>query len=157
MWLSEGFTTYLCARAEQARAGDGRYLELMRANLDFALDDLKARRRSAARYPLRPEYDHVAPEAVFDFVTYCYGAWVLAFLERDLGREQFDAVMRSWFEQAKGTAASTDGFFAHVEQQTGRDLSAFRARWVDRLPEPRALRHEAAGILHHLESNGKGA
>lgn len=134
LWLSEGFTTYLTWRAEEARAGQERWDELVGAGVTEARAALAERRKDPAQYPLRPQFDHVATEKIFDGVSYELGALLLCAIEREVGRSAFDALLRDWFHEAKGKAVDTDAFFAFVQGRAALDVAALRRRWVDALP-----------------------
>lgn len=133
-WLREGMAVYLATRAIEDRLGGEAYRERLTDGAKYARRDLAKRLRSDTRYPLRPAYDHVPERAIFDWVTYEMGAWVLVFFEREVGRQRFDKALAGWFRQADGSAASTAEFFAFMGRELGRDLTAFKARWVDNLP-----------------------
>jgi aminopeptidase N len=145
-WLSEGLTEYLTVRLAELRDGTRAGKAQLDGHLDEAELALVARRASRARLPLRPAFDHVAAGQVVDNYLYYFGTFVFAALERQLGRARFDKVLAQWFAAKKGTAVRTDDFFAFLKAKTGTDFAAFRAKWIDELPEPAELKLAAQAL-----------
>ncbi|HEY9412424.1 MAG TPA: ERAP1-like C-terminal domain-containing protein, partial [Jiangellaceae bacterium] len=69
-------------------------------------------------------------EVNFDGITYAKGASVLKQLVAWVGREEFLEGVRAYFaEHAWGNTSLTD-LFRHLEQTSGRDLSAWNTEWL---------------------------
>ncbi len=57
-------------------------------------------------------------------------------LEQELGRDTVLAAIRQVYADFRGRAAAWSDFFAALEAQSGRDLDAFAAQWLERAGAP---------------------
>jgi aminopeptidase N len=86
---------------------------------DFPLTDFKSRHSGATRA-----------------VGYGKSMAIWHMLETELGRDTVIASLRDVYRDFRGRPAAWGDFFAALEAQSGRDLSAFRAQWLDRTGAP---------------------
>ncbi|MBN8248313.1 MAG: M1 family metallopeptidase [Verrucomicrobia bacterium] len=113
MWLNEGFTTYV----------EGRIIEELYGR-EWA--DME---RLTARQELKSEFTDanralqslvIAPGALPDpdrhltATVYTKGAWFLQFLEERIGRQDFDAFLRGYFDHFAFQSISTPQFLAYA-------------------------------------------
>jgi len=155
LWLSEGFTTYFTMRALAPGIGGVNYRTMLSRSVDGAVEDLRLRWKSDAKYPLRPDAEAITNTAIFDEVTYELGAWVLLAMEQQLGRARFDQMLAAWFDHSKKLAVSTDDFFAFAERRSGESFAAIRERWVDHLPPVAEFKRESNRLLEKLAPPGR--
>ncbi len=129
LWLNEGFATYFEALWGEYDLGPD----------EFACNML--RKAASARGGLaltRPIVDraYAHPRAMFDSRSYPKGAWVLHMLRRQLGDEQWWAVLNHYATlHAYGTVETVDLRQA-VETVTGRSFERFFWDWTERPGHP---------------------
>lgn len=113
-WLNEGWTTYAQMRIHEALYGrDGQ--ELQAALLRHELD------RDLARFADQPQFTRlwtdlpgtVDPDDTFSRVPYCKGYLFLRVLEEAVGRERFDAFIRTYIARF-GFQSITTAMFLDV-------------------------------------------
>ncbi len=114
LWLNEGFTTYVTLRIMEAVYGEGR------ARMEAALD----------YQSLAAEMEELSPEAqilaidltgehaddVFTDVPYAKGMFFLMWLEREFGRDTFDAVLRGYFDHFAFESITTAQFEDYLQE-----------------------------------------
>ena len=128
LWLNESFATWasVLSQAEATRWTD--------SWTTFAVSEkLWALRQDQlpSTHPISADIRDLEDVAVnFDGITYAKGASVLKQLVAWVGREQFLEGVRAYFaEHAWGNTALAD-LFGHLEQTSGRDLSAWNREWL---------------------------
>jgi hypothetical protein len=128
LWLAEGFATY----AEWLWTEDhGGMTALERAETYWSgLADTSALWSVAVAHPTR--------EQLWGTWNYQGGALALTALRAGVGDAVFDQIVRDWFATYANSNASTDDFVALAEQVSGRDLSSWRATWLDTTGKPAA-------------------
>ena len=133
LWLNEGFTTYLTNRIMEQVYGEPR------ARMEAALD----------YQTLTGEFEDLPPEAqvlaidlsgqhadaVFTDVPYTKGMFFLMWLEREFGRETFDAFLRDYFAEFAFESITTDDFEAYLtanllEQHPGTVTAEQVHAWI---------------------------
>jgi aminopeptidase N len=67
---------------------------------------------------------------LFDPAVYERGALTLHALDRTIGDEAFDEVVRRWAANRAGGNGSTSDFVALAEQVSGQDLDALFLAWL---------------------------
>lgn len=122
-WLSEGLAQYAAASYLRNKHGERTYAAILKK---FARWTEKKSRRGPIMMGSRLSY--------YDFqgyqaIIYDKAALVLFMLQDFLGRETFEAGLRSFFEKQKFQAARTAQFIAAMEAASGRDLKAFFQGW----------------------------
>jgi aminopeptidase N len=163
-WLSEGFATYLERRIVEALYGRER------AEMDAVLG-LQDLREELARVPQEQQILAIGlamrnPDEGGTGIPYEKGALFLATLERVVGRAEFDAFLRSYFDRYAFKSVTTAEFEAYVRERLfragtvatgGIDLHA----WLHEpglprgIAEPRSVRLEAAQAVARRWSSGE--
>lgn len=116
IWLNEGFTSYVQGRIVEAVYG--KEMADMERVIDQAglLAELKhtpAEQQLLALAPLGSQ----DPDEALSSVAYDKGAWFLQFLEQRVGRENFDAFLRGWFDSHAFGSTDTDAFVAYLKAE----------------------------------------
>jgi aminopeptidase N len=129
LWLNESFATWAgtLAQAESTRwrAAWTTFAQLHKA-WAYQQDQLPSTHPIAADIP-----DITAVEVNFDGITYAKGAAVLKQLVAYVGRDNFLAGVRRYFDRhAFGNAALADLLTA-LEETSGRDLSTWSKQWLE--------------------------
>lgn len=126
LWLNEGFATYaeyLWAEHDQG------------ADLHDLVEDPGLSLNGSDLAPT-----DVAAARSFDPAVYGNGARALYALRLLVGDDRFDTILRAWVAEQGGGTATTDDFVNLAERVSGRDLTTWRATYVDgggRPPLPR--------------------
>jgi aminopeptidase N len=128
LWLNESFATWAgtLAQAEATRWTSAwtTFAQLYKA-WAYRQDQLPSTHPIAADIP-----DIHAVEVNFDGITYAKGAAVLKQLVAYVGRENFLAGVRKYFDaHAWGNATLAD-LLAALEDTSGRDLASWSAQWL---------------------------
>ena len=128
LWLNESFATWAgtLAEAEGTRWASAwtTFAQLYKA-WAYRQDQLPSTHPIAADIP-----DIHAVEVNFDGITYAKGASVLKQLVAYVGRENFLAGVRKYFDaHAWGNATLAD-LLAALEDTSGRDLASWSAQWL---------------------------
>lgn len=112
-WLNEGVTSYIENRISEKVFGERRAAQ-ERALSFAAIEDALA--EQGARSPLTAlrTPDGTSPFDTNTSVTYEKGALFLFTVERIVGREKFDAWLRSWFDRHAFQPATTEMFVADM-------------------------------------------
>jgi aminopeptidase N len=129
LWLNESFATWAGtlaqAEATRWRAAWTTFAQLHKA-WACQQDQLPSTHPIAADIP-----DIAAVEVNFDGITYAKGAAVLKQLVAYVGRDNFLAGVRRYFDQhAFGNATLAD-LLAALEESSGRDLSTWSKQWLE--------------------------
>lgn len=112
-WLNEGFTTYLTYRVTEAQFGKPA-ADMERV---LGLQDLREtfRQIDEVDRALVRKTPAADPDAVFSDVPYERGSLFLTWLESRVGRADFDAFLRGWFDEHGFKSVTTQDFLADVE------------------------------------------
>lgn len=111
-WLNEGFTTYFENRIMERLYGEDRALMLQ----VLGWQDLQA---GLASLPAEDTRLHISldgrdPDDGMSDIAYEKGALFLRTIERTVGRERFDAWLRSYFDRHAFQPMTTEGFLADI-------------------------------------------
>jgi aminopeptidase N len=109
-WLNEGFTTYFENRIMEALYGAER--AAMYSDLDW--DGLQRDIRLAGGPDALPTRLHGNPGETYGQLDYFKGSVFLRTIERTVGRERFDAYLRSYFDRHAFQPQTTAGFLADI-------------------------------------------
>ncbi|HET8548156.1 MAG TPA: M1 family metallopeptidase, partial [Bryobacteraceae bacterium] len=114
-WLNEGFTTYLTLRVQEKVFGRDR------ADMEAVLEREELE-RELARLPDSDEILHINldgrdPDDGMTTVPYVKGMLLLRRLEETFGRAQFDAFLRSWFQDFAFRSVTTQDFAAYLRSR----------------------------------------
>jgi aminopeptidase N len=145
---SEGLTTFMADYAYKEReseaAAHGMRLDWLR---DFAAVP------PAQDTPLRAFTSRT--HGVSQAVGYNKAAFLFFMLRDELGARAFDAALRRFWAQRRFQPSSWEDLRAAFERESGRDLRAFFAQWLDRTGAPRvriaSAKRSADGARHRLE------
>ena len=97
IWLNEGFTTYVEGRIVEAVFG----VEQTRMEEVISQFGMKQEMAKMEPYAQRLALDPLAasdPDGALSDIAYVKGAWFLQFLEKRVGRSEFDAFLRGYFD-----------------------------------------------------------
>lgn len=109
-WLNEGFTTYFETRIIEKMYGRPRAL----IQQDLFWDDL-TRDIHDAGGPTAPNTRlHGEPNAVYGSLDYTKGSGLLFVLEQAVGRERWDAYLKSYFDRHAFAPQTSAGFLADL-------------------------------------------
>ncbi|MDR2872036.1 MAG: M1 family metallopeptidase [Xanthomonadaceae bacterium] len=114
IWLNEGFTTYVQGRIIEAIYGEDiaqADRQIDQGTLRAAMKNIPAADQRLALAPLNGR----DPDEALNDVPYVKGAWFLQTLEQRFGREQFDAFLRSWFDDHAFQSVDTDQFVEYLK------------------------------------------
>src|SRR5690606_4133293 len=114
-WLNEGVTTYVELRLMEAIYGPER-AAMLRVLARRSLADEIARLggSSGADTILHVDLAGRNPDDGMTEIPYEKGSAFLMVLEREVGRERFDAYLRSYFDRHAFQSITTEGFIADL-------------------------------------------
>lgn len=130
LWLNEGFTTYLTYRIMEIVYGTDRFN--MEAVLGF--QDLQAAVNSLEKNDqiLAIDLRGRDPDDVFSNIPYEKGALFLRELELKVGRDNFDAFLREYFNHFAFQSITTDQFIEYLDK-------TLLATYADKLDRKRIM------------------
>jgi len=121
-WLNEGFTTYFENRIDEALYGKERAATLA----DLAWDDLQRDLKAAP--DAKATRLHGDPEGVYGELDYTKGSTFLRTIEYSVGRQRWDAYLRSYFDRHAFQPQTTAGFLADIRANLIRGDQALEAK-----------------------------
>jgi aminopeptidase N len=149
-WLNEGFTTYVESRIMEALYGK-RIADMLQVLERRDLQDEITRLGGPASEEtiLRVDLKGRNPDDGMTEIPYSKGAALLRLVEQTVGREKFDAYLRSYFDRHAFQSMTTDVFLKDVRANLIRDDGALEQKlrleeWVnkpglpDNAPIPRS-------------------
>jgi len=129
LWLNESFATWASnvaqAEATRWRRSWTTFAEVWKT-WAYRQDQLPSTHPIAADIP-----DIEAVEVNFDGITYAKGAAVLKQLVAHVGRDNFLAGLRRYFDQHAWGNATLGDLLGPLEQASGRDLSDWSKKWLE--------------------------
>jgi aminopeptidase N len=129
LWLNESFATWAGtlaqAEATRWRSAWDTFAQLYKG-WAYRQDQLPSTHPIAADIP-----DIHAVEVNFDGITYAKGASVLKQLVAYVGRDNFLAGVRRYFDAHAWGNATLRDLLAALEQTSGRDLSSWSKEWLE--------------------------
>lgn len=130
-WLQEGFATYYSMLAERHLYGDAHYY----VNLYEQAELLEDQNQSGKSTPLM---DPKASSLTF----YQHGAWAVHALRDLIGDAAFKTGIKRYLKEFAFKNAKTDDLLAMMSAESGKDLTAYRAKWLTnpQFPSTEALR-----------------
>jgi hypothetical protein len=123
-WLSEGLAQFAAASYLRHRYGEGAYAAILKK---FSRWTEKKSFRGPVIMGSRLSYFDFA---AYQSIVYDKAALALFMLQDLVGREVFEAGLRSYFETHKFRATRTGEFITAMESASGRDLKAFFQGWL---------------------------
>jgi aminopeptidase N len=129
LWLNESFATYASVIC-MSEATDWTNAWTTFANLEktwaYRQDQLPS------THPISADISDIEDvEVNFDGITYAKGASVLKQLVAWVGRDAFDAGVRSYFEQHAWGNTVLGDLLSALEETSGRDLSSWAKEWLE--------------------------
>ncbi|WP_031497360.1 M1 family metallopeptidase [Bryobacter aggregatus] len=114
-WLNEGVTTYVERRIQEALFGK------QRSDMEFAIEIGELKTEMAKLQP-KDQILHIDlkgrdPEDGVTLVPYVKGALLLRAIEDAVGRDKFDAMLRSYFESFAFQSITTENFEQFLAQK----------------------------------------
>lgn len=142
-WLNEGFTDYVEWRIQEKVFG--RQRSEMEAVL--AVEELK---RELATLPAKDQLLHIDlagrdPDDGATEVPYVKGALFLRTIEREAGREKFDAFLRSYFEHFAFQSITTQDFLDYLQGHLSVGLPI--DEWINKPGLPKGAALPSSGAL----------
>jgi aminopeptidase N len=125
LWLSEGFATYFTNIYWQHKYGDEAFKKRLKKERDEVIQFVKTS-------------SHAVVDSVSSYMdllnpnSYQKGAWVLHILRNEVGDSVFQKIIRSYYQQYKGSNADTKDFEAVAEKVSGKELTWFFDQWLHR-------------------------
>jgi len=166
-WLNEGFTSYFENRIMEALYGPGRARQ--EAALSWA-DMEKAFAEEGRTSPNTRLHSSDDPDAGASGIVYDKGAAFLRTIERIVGRERFDAYLRSYFDRHAFQPMTSARFLADLRANLVRDDAELEQRllldeWVYRpglpanaaRPDPAAFAAVDRALAAYDRSGDAGA
>jgi hypothetical protein len=134
-WLNEGFTVYFENRICEAIYGKDRALMLQvlgRQDLEGTLSKLGKSGHGHDTH-LRLHLEGRDPDDGMTDIAYEKGFAFLMLLESKVGREKFDAFLRTYFDRFAFQSMTTDRFLAYLDEQLLKPnkVTVDIAAWVD--------------------------
>lgn len=126
-WLNEGVTSYIENRISAQVFGETRAAQ-ERALSFAAVEEAVARLGADSPETALRTPDALDPLGGDSAITYDKGALFLHTLESIIGRERFDAWLRSWFDRHAFEPATSAMFLADLREHVVRDDAALEAR-----------------------------
>jgi aminopeptidase N len=117
IWLNESFATYaewLWAEEFDDRPAQESFEEAFAEDANWAF----------------PPADPPAAEDIFGPPVYQRGAMVLHKVREAVGDERFFGLVKGWAAKHRHGNATTDDFIAHVEEESGKDLTELWDVWL---------------------------
>lgn len=125
-WLNEGFTVYFEQRIMEAVYGR-KYAEMLaRLTLDGLLEEIKD--LEARDTWLKLDLLGRNPDDGMTAIAYDKGYFFLRMLEETVGRQEWDAFLRTYFDKFAFQSMTTEGFLAYLEENL--DVQVDVKAWV---------------------------
>lgn len=152
-WLNEGFTTYFENRIMEAVYGKER--AAMYADLDW--DGLQSDIADAGGPAAPTTRLHGDPGATAGQLDYFKGSTFLRTIERAVGRERFDAYLRSYFDRHAFQPQTSAGFLADIRKNLIKGDKALEDklqldRWVYQPGLPENAVHVQSATLAAVDA-----
>jgi leukotriene-A4 hydrolase len=134
-WLNEGFTSYVENRLVEAIYGKEQ-VDMERVIDRNALRaEFTDANRELQRLAVRPQ-DLADPDDNLTGTVYHKGAWMLQFLEERIGRDEFDAFLRGYFDHFAFQSIDTPTFVDYarrelLEKHPGKVTEAELLAWIE--------------------------
>jgi leukotriene-A4 hydrolase len=113
-WLNEGFTTYFENRIMEAVYGERRARQEVALGWEDMQAELESLGRTSPATRLHLDLQGKDPDDGMNQIAYEKGAAFLRTIEREVGRERWDAYLRSWFDRHAFQPATSELFLADL-------------------------------------------
>ncbi len=136
-WLNEGFTSYFENRIMEAIYGPRRAAQEQALSFDDMTEALEEEGMNAPTTRLHLLPPEAAPDGGASGIVYDKGAAFLRTIERLVGRERFDAWLRSYFDRYAFQPMTSAKFLADFRENLVKGDQALEGKlrlgeWVDR-------------------------
>lgn len=128
-WLSEGFATYLTHLYMESQHGKSVLNTRLQADREKINEFLNRTPRSV----IDTTSNYMS---LLNANSYEKGGWVLHMIRQQVGDENFNKIIRTYYQTHAGKNADTDDFRRVVELITGKDWSAFFDQWLKQKVNP---------------------
>lgn len=145
-WLNEGFTVYAERRILEVLEGKPAVALHAAMGLAGLREDMARLGAEGPLTALRTHLDNTDPDEVYSHVPYEKGCLFLTRIEQVVGRQRFDAFLRTWLAAFAFKAANTEDFLTHLRAQLAEVFTALDVdTWVNKggLPPDTPLAHSA--------------
>lgn len=115
-WLNEGFTVYFERRIMEALYGKGYANMLAQLGYQDLMADVKDLGPESEDTHLKLNLKGRDPDEGMTDIAYEKGAFFLAMLEGKVGRENFDAFLREYFDKHRFETLTTEEFIQYLEK-----------------------------------------
>lgn len=123
LWLSEGFATYLTNYYWQQQYGNEEFSKKLMEDREQVIQ--------FSRMSNRPVVDSLSPYMdLLNANSYQKGGWVLHMLRNEVGDSSFRAIVKTYYDQYKGSNADTRDFQRVAETVAGKKLDWFFDQWL---------------------------
>jgi aminopeptidase N len=134
-WLNEGFTSYFENRIMEAIYGERRAQQEAALSFDSMQEALTEEGATSPKTRLHLAEAEATPDGGVSGIVYDKGAIFLRSLERLLGRERWDAYLRSYFDRHAFQPMTSARFLADLREQLVKGDAALEQqlqldRWV---------------------------
>jgi len=116
-WLNEGWTTYAESRITEILEGNEIAQLVNTAGYLVLLEDMKRFGMDSEITCLKYSQKGIDPDEVFSLIPYKKGYYFLKLLERQAGREAFDAFIQKYISRYKFQSLTTETFAAFLKQE----------------------------------------
>lgn len=125
LWLSEGFASFFTHFYFEKKYGK----ETAAKRWQEAREEVIAFARQSAQ-PVVDSTKNLM--SLLNPNSYNKGAWVLHMLRNDVGDENFQTIVQTYYRQFRGSNAETSDLKSIAEKVSGKDLSLFFEQWLYR-------------------------
>ncbi len=132
-WLNEGFTVYFEQRIMEAVYGRDYAEMLARLTLDGLLDEIK--QLDGRDTWLKLDLAGRNPDDGMTAIAYDKGYFFLRMLEERVGRQQWDAFLRGYFEQFAFRSMTTEAFLEYMDEHLDVDVDTRAWVYAPGLPD----------------------
>ncbi len=131
-WLNEGFTSYFELRIMEQLYGPERAAMLEHLGRQGLVEEMRGFGSDTGETVLHIALGGRNPDDAMTTVAYDKGAAFLKMLESSLGRERFDAYLRSYFDRHAFQSMTTAGFLADMRARLlNGDENLYRSLRID--------------------------
>ena len=127
-WLNEGFTSYFENRIMEAIYGEKRASQEAALSFDEITKAFEEEGASSPKTRLNLPAEEATPEGGASGIIYDKGALFLRTIERIVGRDKWDAYLRSYFDRHAFQPMTSARFLADLRQQLVRGDKALEDR-----------------------------
>ena len=159
-WLNEGFTVFFELRIMEALYGRDRAAMLEVLGRRELTDEITRLGPASADTRLHLDLAGRNPDDGVTAIAYEKGAAFLKVIEHEVGRERFDAWLRSWFDRRAFTSVTTDEFVADLRANLLKNDAAAEARlqldaWIHQPGLPANATQPASSAFTPVEHEAK--